>query len=123
MPGHHCIVFVASSVYLICEFRVLLGNPDLFLQPLFLVVKLSETILKHLRLDLFLFHVELLTELTRAVQARDSTVRSLSLVQVVELDISEAKVMADELLLSNLFGPEMERFKRYEIDSSESQGM
>ena len=102
---------------------MLLGNPNLFLQPLLLVVELSETILKHLRFDLLLFHVKLLTELARTVQTRDSPVRILSLVQVVKLDITEAKVMADELLLSNLFGPGIERFKRYDVDSSESQGM
>ena len=102
---------------------MLLGNPNLFLQPLFLVVELSETILKHLRFDLLLFHVKLLTELARTFQTRDSPVRILSLVQVVKLDITEAKVMAHELLLSNLFGPGIERFKRYDIDSSESQGM
>ena len=54
MPVHHSIVLLASIVYLISEFRVLLGNSNLFLQPLFLVVELSETILKHLRLDLLL---------------------------------------------------------------------
>ena len=124
MPVHHCIVFIASSVYLISEFRVLLGNPNLFLQPLLLVVELSETILKHLRLDLLLLHVELLAELARAVQARDSPVRILCLVQVVELDISEAKVMADELLLSNLFGPSIEISSVMILtDSSENQGM
>ena len=123
MPVHHCIVFIASSVDLVGKFRVLLGNPNLFLQPLLLVVELSETILKHLRFDLLLFHVKLLTELARTVQTRDSPVRILSLVQVVKLDITEAKVMADELLLSNLFGPGIERFERYDVDSSESQGM
>ena len=124
MPVHHCIVFIASSVDLVGEFRVLLGNPNLFLQPLLLVVELSETILKHLRLDLLLLHVKLLAELARAVKARDSPVRILCLVQVVELDISEAKVMADELLLSNLFGPVIERLSvMIQTDSSESQGM
>ena len=116
MPVHHSIVLLASIVYLISEFRVLLGNSNLFLQPLFLVVELSETILKHLRLDLLLLHVELLTEFARAIQTRNSPVRILCLVQVVELDISEAKVMANELLLCNLFGPDIERFKRYDID-------
>lgn len=124
MPVHHCIVFIASSVDLVGEFRVLLGNPNLFLQPLLLIVQLSETILKHLRLDLLLLHVELLAELARAVQTRDSPVRILCLVQVVELDISEAKVMADELFLSNLFGPVIERLSvMIQTDSSESQGM
>ena len=124
MPVHHCIVFIASSVDLVGEFRVLLGNPNLFLQPLLLVVELSETILKHLRLDLLLLHVKLLAELARAVKARDSPIRILCLVQVVELDISEAKVMADELLLSNLFGPVIERLSvMIQTDSSESQGM
>ena len=124
MPVHHCIVFIASSVDLVSEFRVLLGNPNLFLQPLLLVVELSETILKHLRLDLLLLHVELLAELARAVQARDSPVRILRLVQVVELYISETKVMADELLLGNLFGSVIERLSvMIQTDSSESQGM
>ena len=64
MPGHHSIVIIASPLYLISEFRVLLCNPNLLLQPLFFVMELSETIFQHLSLYLLLFHVKFLAELT-----------------------------------------------------------
>ena len=64
MPGHHRIVIIASPLYLISELRVLLGNPNLLLQPLLFVMELSETIFQHLSLYLLLFHVKFLAELT-----------------------------------------------------------
>lgn len=62
VPVQHCVVLIAPIFHLICKLRVLLSNPDLFLQPLLLIVKLSQAIFEHLRLDLFLFHVQLLAE-------------------------------------------------------------
>ena len=64
VPLHHRFVLIASLLHLVSELRMLLSNSDLFLQPLLLVVQLPETILKHLCLDLLLFHVQLLTELS-----------------------------------------------------------
>ena len=57
VPVHHGVVLIASLLHMVCKLRVLLCNPDLFLQPLFFIVKFSQAILKHLRLNLLLFHV------------------------------------------------------------------
>ena len=115
MPIHHCIVFITSRLHLICELRVFLSNPDLFLQPLFFVMELSKTIFKHLSLNLLLFHVKLLAKLARAIQARYplSPVSTLRLIQVVQLDVTKAEVMTDELLLRYFFGSFNKRIRRY----------
>lgn len=63
VPVHHGLIVVAPLLDLVSEFRMLLGNLDLFLQPLLFVVKLAEPVLEHLRLDLLLLHVQLLLEL------------------------------------------------------------
>ena len=57
VPVHHGVVLIAALLHLVCKLRVLLRNPDLFLQPLFFIVKFSQAILEHLRLNLLLFHV------------------------------------------------------------------
>lgn len=64
VPVHHRTVLISAILDLIGELRVLLSNPDLFLQPLLLVVQLTQAILQHLCLDLLLLHVELLPELS-----------------------------------------------------------
>ena len=63
VPFHHCIILVSSLFDLISELGVLLRYPDLFLQPLLLVMQLTETILKHHCFLLLLFHVKFLLEL------------------------------------------------------------
>ena len=45
MPIHQSLIFISSGLYMICELRVLLGNLDLPLQSLFLIVQLAETVL------------------------------------------------------------------------------
>ena len=72
---------------------MLLSNLNLLLQPLLLVVQLAKPVLKHLRLDLLLFHVQLLLEFARAIHAR--CVILIRRLQIVNLDISKAEILAD----------------------------
>ena len=57
VPVHHGVVLIASLLHVVCKLRVLLRDPDLFLQPLFFIVELSQAIFEHLRLNLLLFHM------------------------------------------------------------------
>lgn len=63
VPLHHRIVLGASRIDLVGKLTVLLGDADLLLQPLLLVVQLAESVFHHLGLDLLLLEVELLLEL------------------------------------------------------------
>jgi len=47
---HHGLVFIAAVLDLVSELRMFLRNPDLLLQPLFLVVQFTQTVLEHLSL-------------------------------------------------------------------------
>lgn len=47
---HHVLVFVAATLDLVREFGVLLGDADLSLQPLLLVVQFAQPVLQHLSL-------------------------------------------------------------------------
>ena len=83
---------------------MLLSNLDLLLQPLLLVVQLAQTIFKHLSLDLLLFELKLRLELARAIQA-SCLVLLLGRLQIVELNVAKAEVVADKLLGCYFFGP------------------
>lgn len=50
MHIHHGLVFIATVLDLVSELRMFLRNPDLLLQPLFLVVQFTQTVLEHLSL-------------------------------------------------------------------------
>ena len=82
---------------------MLLSYLDLLLQPLLLVVQFSKPVLEHLRLDLLLFHVQLLLELAGAFHA--GCVVFIGLLEIVNLDVSKAEILADQLLACNLLGP------------------
>ena len=45
MPVHQSLIIISSLLDLICKLRVLLGNLDLPLQALFLIVQLAEAVL------------------------------------------------------------------------------
>ena len=51
MPIHESLILISSLLDLVCELRVFLGNLDLPLQSLFLIVQLAEAVLKHLGLN------------------------------------------------------------------------
>ena len=102
VPIHHGGILVSSLLNLVSELRMLLGNSDLLLQPLLLVVQLAESIFKHLGLQLFLLHMELLLELARSVDT-GCLIHVPSRVQVVQPDVSKAEVVASELLGGNFF--------------------
>ena len=59
--------------------------------------------------------MKLLAKLARAIQARypRSPVRTLRLIQVVQLDVTKAEVMTYELLLRYFFGSFNKRIRRY----------
>ena len=85
---------------------MLLGNLDLFLQALLLIMKFSESILQHLRLNLLLLHLKLLGEFARAPYPCHSCLfHALCLIQFIKLDISKADMMADKLLWADFFRP------------------
>ena len=71
---------------------MLLSNLYLLLQPLLLVVQLAEPVLKHLRLNLLLLHVQLLLELAGAFHA--SCVVFILRLEIVNLDVAEAEILA-----------------------------
>jgi hypothetical protein len=48
VPVHHRVVLIAALIDLISKLAVLVGDSDLFLQPLFFVVQLAETVFEHL---------------------------------------------------------------------------
>ena len=52
MPVHHSLVVVATLVYLIGKVRVLVSDPDLFLEALLFVVELAKAVLEHLSLKI-----------------------------------------------------------------------
>lgn len=104
MPIHHSLVLFSAAFHLICKLGVLLSNLDLLLQPLLLVVQLAQTIFKHLSLDLLLFELKLRLELARAIQA-SCLVLLLGRLQIVELNVAKAEVVADKLLGCYFFGP------------------
>lgn len=106
VPVHHGVVIVAPLLHLVSELGVLLRNLDLLLQSLFFVVQLAEAIFEHLRLDLFLLHVQLLLELARAFHASRAVVGRVG-PQVVQLDVAEAEVLADELLAGDFLRPKV----------------
>lgn len=103
MPIHHSLVLFSAAFHLICKLGVLLSNLDLLLQPLLLVVQLAQTIFKHLSLDLLLFELKLRLELARAIQA-SCLVLLLGRLQIVELNVAKAEVVADKLLGCYFFG-------------------
>ena len=111
VPILHCVVLISSLSDLVCELWVLLGNLDLFLQTLLLIVKFSESILQHLCLNLLLLHVKFLGKFARASYACHSCLfNTLRLIQFIKLDISKPDVMADKLLCSNFFRPILNNF-------------
>ena len=102
VPIHHGGILFSPLFDLVGELRMLLGNSDLLLQPLLFVVQLAESIFKHLGLQLFLLHMELLLELARSLDT-GCLIHVPSRVQVVQPDVSKAEVVASELLGGNLF--------------------
>ena len=58
VPIHHGLVLVASVLDLVGELAVLLGDANLFLQPLLLVMQLAQAVLHHQRLDTITLRVE-----------------------------------------------------------------
>lgn len=48
VPVHHRIVLITAISNLVSELTVFVSDPDLFLQPLFFVVQLAETVFEHL---------------------------------------------------------------------------
>ena len=97
VPFHHCVVLISSWLDLIGELRMLLRNPDLFLQPLLFVVQLTEAVLEHHSFLLLLFHVKLLLELAWAVYS-SRFVHLLWWAQVIQLDIAKAKIRKNLLI-------------------------
>ena len=104
VPIHHCGVLIASLLDLVREVGMLLGNLDLFLQPLFFIVQLSQSVLEHLRLDLLLLHVQLLLELAGAIEPC-SFIRTLWRLKVVKFDIAKAEVLAHQLFSCHFLRP------------------
>ena len=93
MSRHHCLIFFSASFHLIGKLRVPLGYLNLLLQPLLFIVKFTKTILKHLSLKLFLFHMQLLLKFSRAVYA-SGLIHHAGSSQIVQLDVTEAEVVA-----------------------------
>lgn len=92
VPRHHCLIFFSASFHLIGKLRVPLGYLNLLLQPLLFIVKFTKTILKHLSLKLFLFHMQLLLKFSRAVYA-SGLIHHAGSSQIVQLDVTEAEVV------------------------------
>ena len=67
MPIHQSLIIVSALIHCIGKIRMLLRNPNLFLQPLFLIMQFAQPILKHESFLLFLLHVQFLLELAWAV--------------------------------------------------------
>ena len=63
MPIHQSLIIVSALIHCIGKIRMLLRNPNLFLQPLFLIMQFAQPILKHESFLLFLLHVQFLLEL------------------------------------------------------------
>ena len=64
MPIHQSLIIISALIDRVGKIRMLLCNPYLFLQPLFLIMQFTQPILKHESFLLLLFHVQFLLELS-----------------------------------------------------------